>query len=95
MSFGGSDHNDPNTFINDISHYLLNCFLLTAQEYATPIDPTNPTKVVIKNIGVNKLGTVEVTDVERRWYPTLFSRQSCGKGSSTGGDRTRTSLVLR
>ena len=72
---------DADTFIKDISHFLINCFLFTAHEYTYPIDKAKPTKVKITNIGFNiEKENIEVTEIEKNWYPTIF------KGGVSFGD---------
>ena len=72
---------DANSFIQEISHFLINCFLFTAHEYSFPIDKEKPTKVTIKEVGFNiEKKDIEVKEIERNWYPTIF------KGGISYGD---------
>jgi hypothetical protein len=76
-----STKEEANTFIKDISHFLINCFLFTAHAYTYPIDKKNPTLVEIQNIGYNiEKKDIEVKKIEKNWYPTIF------KGGVSFGD---------
>ena len=60
-------------FIIDISKFLINCFIFTADAYTNPIDEDKPTKVIINHIDFNiEKKEVETKPIERNWYPTLF-----------------------
>ncbi len=59
-------------FIEDISRFLLDNFYLTSNEYTHPIDPSEPTKVIIKKARISRDGKFTVNDIEARWYPGIF-----------------------
>jgi hypothetical protein len=64
---------DADTYIEEVSKFVVQSFLLTSHAYSFPIDPQKPTKVVIKQVGLNPEKTdVELKEIERNWFPTLF-----------------------
>ena len=76
-----STKEEANTFIKDISHFLINCFLFTAHAYTHPVNKSKPTVVKIKNIGYSiEKKDVDVKEIEKNWYPTIF------KGGISFGD---------
>lgn len=60
-----------NDFIKQISSFLLDCFLLKSNNYYTPEDPSDPSKVTIKEIGIEN-GKVVKKDKPYHWHPLLF-----------------------
>lgn len=71
---------DPNKFIVQLSSFLIHCFLINSDQYMNPGKRDQPTKVTVKQIGLNKTGKVNVREVEENWYPVLF------RGGITYGD---------
>lgn len=61
----------PNDFVKQISSFLLDCFLLKSNSYSNPEDPSDPSKVTIKEIGIKK-GKIVKKDKPYHWHPLLF-----------------------
>ncbi len=63
---------NPNLFIKQLGSFVLHCFTFTSRHYEQPEDTTNPTKVSISSIGIDKQGKVFEEKVASNYYPTLF-----------------------
>lgn len=61
----------PNDFLKQISSFLLDCFLLKSNNYSNPEDPSDPSKVTIKEIGIEE-GKVIKKEKLSHWHPLLF-----------------------
>jgi hypothetical protein len=75
---------DPNLFTEQISQFLVDCFLLTALQYTNPINPADPTDVVVKEIDYDPQSRKAITNnVNQKWFPAIF------KGGITAGEVIR------
>lgn len=63
---------DPNKFIPQLGHFILNCFRFTAAHYLHPEDPANPTRTTIPAIGLSADGQLETSMKSEDLFPTLF-----------------------
>ncbi|MCL5421102.1 MAG: hypothetical protein M1461_01330 [Nitrospirae bacterium] len=63
---------DPDKFILQLSSFLIHCFLINSDQYMNPGKKDQPTKVTVKQMGLNETGKVDVREVEENWYPVLF-----------------------
>ncbi|MHB1697771.1 MAG: hypothetical protein ACYCSQ_06700 [bacterium] len=62
---------NPNVFVRQLSSFLLNCFLLTANSYSYPENPSEPIEVTIKNNSLEN-GKITTKEEQRNWHPLLF-----------------------
>ncbi len=62
---------NANDFVKQLSRFLLDCFLLKSNKYSNPEDPSDPSKVTLKDV---KIKNNEVVEKERpyHWHPLLF-----------------------
>lgn len=62
----------PDLFVGQLSSFLLRTFLFKAHVFRCPESQHDPTKVTIKEIGVDIDGKVTAEDKEAFWFPAIF-----------------------
>ena len=69
--------NDANTFIDQVSSFLCNCFTYAAKTYLNPIDHNAPERIIEKRFTLDENKGLIFDEVEVQCFPSIFRGGVC------------------
>lgn len=64
---------DANTFLDQLSSFMCECFRYTSNEYIYPMDKNSPERVSVQYLKeFNNKGEMGFDEIETQWYPNIF-----------------------